>query len=64
MLTRQEVNSEKERLDILKNIIETYEEIAAARMRKNRSSILNYRDFVEGLTTMFQEVKATYRHEV
>jgi F0F1-type ATP synthase gamma subunit len=64
MLSVKEVLAEKDRLVNMKNLVETYEEIAAIRMRKTRSQILHYRDFVQGLTQIFQDVKISYKSQI
>lgn len=64
MFSVKEVIAEKDRLVNMKNLVETYEEIAAIRMRKTRSQILHYRDFVQGLTQIFQDVKTSYKAQI
>lgn len=48
----------------LKTLIQTYEEIAAMRMRATRSSVLMNRDFNEGLIFIFQRIKASYKEQI
>lgn len=64
MLNRKEVLGEIIRLSTLKELVEAYEEIAAMRMRRIRSTVLRARDFLEGLTTIFQEVKSSYKKQI
>ncbi|MBI2443507.1 MAG: F0F1 ATP synthase subunit gamma [Candidatus Levybacteria bacterium] len=60
MINNQAIQAELTRLTNLKTLIETYEEIAANRMRKNRSIVLASRLFNEGLGDMYQQIKASY----
>lgn len=64
MINQKEVLAEIERLNEIKTLIETYEEIAANRMRKNRSVVLAARLFNEGLVNMYQEIKASYSKQL
>lgn len=48
----------------LKTLIQTYEEIAAMRMRSTRSSVLLNRDFNEGLIFIFQRIKSSYKDQI
>lgn len=64
MINSRELQNEIERLTNLKILIETYEEIAANRMRQNRSIVLASRVFNEGLGTMYQEIKSSYRNQL
>ncbi|MEK7517560.1 MAG: FoF1 ATP synthase subunit gamma [Patescibacteria group bacterium] len=64
MITKKDVNSEIDYLVSLRAILETYEEIAASRMERIRSSVLQSRDFLFEINTIFQEVKSSYKEEV
>lgn len=64
MINNQELKAELDRLTNLKTLIETYEEIAANRMRKNRSVVLASRVFNEGLGGMYQQIKSSYRLQI
>lgn len=48
----------------LSGLIQTYEEIAAMRMRSTRSSVLSNRDFNEGLIFIFQRIKNSYKEQI
>ena len=61
MTTRKEVLGEIEYLYSLKTIMETYEEIAASRMQHIRSKVLQSRDFLFEINTIFQQVKSSYK---
>lgn len=64
MTNKKEVNSEIDYLVTLRAILESYEEIAASRMGRIRSSVLKSRDFLLEINTIFQQVKSSYREEV
>ncbi|MEN9407972.1 MAG: synthase subunit gamma, partial [Candidatus Parcubacteria bacterium] len=64
MINNQELKAELNRLTNLKTLIEAYEEIAANRMRKNRSVVLASRVFNEGLGGMYQQIKSSYRTQI
>lgn len=64
MVSKREVVEEFNRVSTFKNILETYEEIAASRMQNARGSVLSGRSFIEELNYIFQQVKTSYRNEV
>ncbi|MEK7559497.1 MAG: F0F1 ATP synthase subunit gamma [Patescibacteria group bacterium] len=64
MVTRREVLEEFNRVSTFKNILETYEEIAASRMQNARTSVLAGRSFIDELNYIFQQVKSSYRDDV
>ncbi len=64
MINQQESQAQLTRLTNLKSLIITYEEIAANRMRKNRSAVLASRLFNEGLGSIYQQIKSSYRTEI
>lgn len=64
MVSRREVIEEFNRVSTFKNILETYEEIAASRMQNARGSVLSGRSFIDELNYIFQQVKSSYRNEV
>ncbi len=64
MTSKKEVNSEIDYLMSLRAILETYEEIAASRMGRVRSSVLASRDFLFEINAIFQQVKSSYKDEV
>ena len=45
----------------LKMIMETYQEIAASRMQRVRTSVVSSRDFLLGINNIFQQVKSSYK---
>ena len=64
MVTKKEVVEEFNRTSALKDILETYEEIAASRMQNARSIVLSSRLFIEELSYIFQQVKSSYKDEI
>jgi ATP synthase F1 gamma subunit len=55
------IKVEIERLVSLKGLVEVYEEVAAGRMQKIRSAVLQSRQFLEGLLEVFKRVKLAYQ---
>jgi len=64
MITRKELTRETEFLTTLRTILETYEEIAATRMSRIRSSVLGSRDFLLEVNAIFQQVKISYKAQI
>ena len=64
MATKKEITEEFDRISTLKDVLETYEEIAAQRMQNTRSSVLAGRLFIAELNYIFQEVKSSHRDEM
>lgn len=64
MIGKKEIALEIDYLSSLKNIVETYEEIAASRMQNIRGSVLQSRDFVFEINSIFQQVKNSHKKEV
>jgi F0F1-type ATP synthase gamma subunit len=64
MAEDKEIKDRISELDGLKTLIQTYEEIAAMRMRSTRSSVLLNRDFNEGLIFIFQRIKSSYKDQI
>ena len=64
MVTKKELNLEAEFLGTLHTIFETYEEIAATRMGRIRSSVLGNRDFLLEINAIFQQVKFSYKTQI
>lgn len=64
MVTKKEIIKEKDLLVTLKTIMETYEEIAATRMARIRSSVLGSRDFLLEINAIFQQIKSSYKSQV
>lgn len=64
MLTRKEIGNEIIGLFTLNDLVKTYEEIAASRMQKTRSSVIQNRSFVFDLGLLYQDVKSSYRNQL
>jgi ATP synthase F1 gamma subunit len=64
MVTKEELNQESEFLETLHTILETYEEIAATRMGRIRSSVLGNRVFLLEINEIFQQVKGSYKAQI
>lgn len=61
MRNKKQLNGDFHTLKDLKTIVESYEEIAAMRMRKVKKSVLLSREFLSGLDDIYQRVMFTYR---
>ena len=61
MITKKEIVREIDFLNTLQTILETYEEIAATRMARIRTSVLGSRDFLLEINAIFQQVKSSYQ---
>ena len=64
MITKKETVREIDFLNTLKEILETYEEIAATRMARIRTSVLGSRDFLLEINAIFQQVKSSYQTQI
>jgi F0F1-type ATP synthase gamma subunit len=61
MNSKKQILAEREGLLGLKNLVEVYQEVAAARMQKVRGAVLQSRMFMQGLLTVFKRVRAAYK---
>lgn len=61
MNTKKQINIEVDGLLSLRSLVEVYEEMAAGRMQKIRSAVVQSRQFLEGILEVFAKVKAAYR---
>jgi ATP synthase F1 gamma subunit len=64
MVTKKELTHEVDFLTTLRAVLETYEEIAATRMTRIRSTVLRSRDFLFEMNAIFQQVKTSYRAQI
>lgn len=64
MINKKEIISEIDRLSGIREVVESYEEIAALRMRRIRGSVLRTRDFLFGITQIFHQVQSSYKNNV
>lgn len=64
MINKKEILEEVDRLSGLREMVESYEEIAASRMRRIRDSVLKTREFLSGINQIFHQVQLSYKDEV
>lgn len=64
MAQRKIIYEELEALNSLKDLAESYEEIAVVRMQKIRDSVLKTRDFLADISDVFVDLKSSYNREV
>jgi len=64
MAQKKIILEELESLNSLKELAESYEEIAATRMQKIRDSVLKTRDFLSEISDIFVDLKSSYQREV
>src|SRR5256885_4727665 len=64
MAQRKVIQEELEALNSLKDLAESYEEIAVIRMQKIRDSVLKTRDFLAEISDVFVDLKSSYSREV
>jgi|SRR5690348_17277122 len=58
------VEEDLEALNTIKDLAESYEEIAVIRMQKIKESVLKTRDFLAGLSDIYVDLKSSYEREV
>lgn len=63
-MTKKQIRELTSDLQGLKGLVETYEEVAALRMQAIRASVLKSRDFLEGLSKVFADVKSNLKSGV
>ncbi len=64
MLTKKNLESEIENLIGLNDMVKSYEEIAASRIRRTRDSVLRNRTFVEEIHGIYEQVIFSYKKQV
>lgn len=64
MAQKKIILEELESLNSLKDLAESYEEIAATQMQKIKDSVLKTRDFLSELSDVFVDLKSSYQREV
>src|SRR5581483_78582 len=64
MAQRKKVLEDIEALNSLKDLAESYEEIAVVRMQKIKDSVLKTRDFLQELSDVYVDLKTSYSREV
>lgn len=60
----QDIKHELEALEYLKNVVESYQEIASIRMRRVKKAVLMNREFLLGIKSIFAEVKHSYSNSI
>jgi len=60
----KQIQEEGELVNTLKFIAQAFEEISVLRMRKVRESVVNSREFVKEISTVFYDVKASYQEKI
>ena len=60
----KELLAELDQLGNLRSIISAYEEIAASYMRRIRNNVVQKREFLDGLSVIFSQVKNSYKAEI
>jgi ATP synthase F1 gamma subunit len=64
MLQRKIILEELQALNTIKELAESYEEIAVVRMQRIKDSVIKTRDFLADLSDIFVDLKASYLREV
>jgi ATP synthase F1 gamma subunit len=64
MAQKNMVQEDLQALNTIKDLAESYEEIAVIRMQKIKDSVLKSREFLAGISDVFVDLKASYEHEV
>jgi ATP synthase F1 gamma subunit len=64
MAQKKIILEELESLNSLKELAESYEEIAANQMQKIKDSVLKTRDFLSAVSDIFVDLKSSYQREV
>ena len=64
MAQKKVIFEELEALNSLKDLAESYEEIAVVRMQKIRESVLKTRDFLADISDVYVDLKSSYNREV
>ena len=64
MAQKNQLIEELAALNSIKDLAQSYEEIAVTRMQKIRDSVLKTRDFLAGLSDVFVDLKASHRREI
>lgn len=64
MTSKKSLIVENDGLLDLKALVEAYEEIAANKMQKVRQSVLQSREFMDGVTAIFTKVRGSYEKQI
>lgn len=63
-MAQKNVAEDLQALNTIKDLAESYEEIAVIRMQKIKDSVLKSREFLAGISDVFVDLKASYEREV
>ena len=63
MSTLHTIEQEIDDIEYIRNVMETYESIAATYMRRTKQSIVNSRAFYDGLQTIYDDVSRAHKEE-
>jgi F0F1-type ATP synthase gamma subunit len=64
MQNKSKTTADLEMIGTLKMLAEAYEEVSVLKMQKVRGSVLTTRDFLDGLSNVFVDVKKNYGHKI
>lgn len=64
MAQRKKVLEELEALNTIKNLAESYEEVAVVKMQKIKDSVLKTRDYLTELSDVFVDLQSSYNREI
>lgn len=64
MAQRKKVLEDLEALNTIKNLAESYEEVAVVKMQKIKESVLKTRDYLAELSDVFVDLQASYNREI
>jgi ATP synthase F1 gamma subunit len=64
MPQRKKVLEDLEALNTIKNLAQSYEEIAVVRMQKLKNSVLQTRDYLADISDVYVDLKASYEREI
>ena len=64
MAQRKKLLEDLEALNTIKNLAESYEEVAVVKMQKIKDSVLKTRDYLADLSDVFVDLKASYNREI
>ncbi len=64
MAQRKKVLEDLEALNSIKDLAESYEEIAVVRMQKIKDSVLKTRDFLTDLSDVYVDLKSSHAREI
>lgn len=64
MVNKNELKTEVDLVETLKNFAQAYEEVSVVRMQRVRGSVLANREFIQSLSEIFGDVKANYKEKI